>query len=98
MDSAMPAAHQPRLVAKRKNERREYTWNEMVVRFHLPATVLVKYLVITAGDTVDSGTSCATSQARKGFRRTFAIENRSVSEPSLVFEEGQELVQVVFVG
>ena len=67
MDSAMPAAHQPRLVAKRKNERREYTWNEMVVRFHLPATVLVKYLVITTGDTVDSGTSCATSQARKGF-------------------------------
>jgi hypothetical protein len=31
-------------------------------------------------------------------KSTFAIENRSVSEPSLVFEEGQELVQVVFVG
>ena len=63
----MPAAHQPRLVAKRKNERRECTWNEMVVRFHLPATALVKYLVITTGDTVDNGTSCAASQAKKGF-------------------------------
>lgn len=62
----MPAAHQPRLVAKRKNERREYTWNEMVIRFHLPATALVKYLVITTGDTVDRGTSCATSQAKNG--------------------------------
>ena len=65
MDSAMPAAHQPRLVAKRKNERREYTWNEMVVRFHLPATVLVKYLVITTGDTVDSGTSLRPASTKR---------------------------------
>jgi hypothetical protein len=39
----------------------------MLVRFHLPATALVKYLVIAAGDTPDSGTPCASSQARKGF-------------------------------
>jgi len=39
----------------------------MVVRFHLPVTALVKYLAIVTGDTVDSGTSCATSQPKKGF-------------------------------
>jgi hypothetical protein len=39
-----------------------------VVRFHRPATIPVKYLVITTGDTVDSGTSSATSQPKKGFR------------------------------
>jgi len=38
-----------------------------VVLFHLPATVPVKYLVITTGDTLDSGTPCATSEAKKGF-------------------------------
>jgi hypothetical protein len=85
-------------VAKQKNERREYTWNETVVRFHRPATIPVKYLVITTGDTADSGTSCAPSQAKKGFQRTFAVDKRSVGEPSLVFEEGQELMQVVVVG
>jgi hypothetical protein len=53
------------LVAKQKNERREYTWNETVVRFHRPATIPAKYLVITTGDTEDGGTSSATSQPKR---------------------------------
>ena len=69
-----------------------------MVRFHRPATIPVKYLVITTGDTVDSGTSSATSQPKKGFRERSRLNNRSVDEPSLVFEESQELVQVVVVG
>jgi hypothetical protein len=48
------------------HDRRDCTWNETLVRFHLPATALMKNLVITTGDTVDSGTSCAISQAQKG--------------------------------
>jgi hypothetical protein len=72
------------------HDRRDCTWNETLVRFHLPATALMKYLVITTGDTVDSGTSCAISQAQKG-------DNRGVGEPSLLFETGQELLQVVVV-
>ena len=67
----------------------------MVVRFHLPATALVKYLVITTGDTADSGMPCATSQANEGFQRTLAVDNRGVGEPSLVFEKGQELLQMM---
>jgi hypothetical protein len=63
----------------------------------LPATALMKCLVITTGDTVDSDTSCATSQAKEGFQRTFAVDNRGIGELSLVFEEGQELVQVMVV-
>jgi ABC-type cobalamin/Fe3+-siderophores transport system ATPase subunit len=50
-----------------KNERNDCTWNETVVRFHRPATIPVKYLVITTGDTEDSGTSSATSQPKKIF-------------------------------
>ncbi|HEY4841746.1 MAG TPA: hypothetical protein VIH78_07255 [Terriglobales bacterium] len=95
MDSAMPAAHQPRPLAERKNERSDWTWNETVLRLHLPATALMECLVITTGDTVDNDTSCATSHAKKGFQRTFAVDNRGLGEPSLVFEEGQELVQVM---
>lgn len=32
---------------------------------------------------------------KKGFQRTFAVDNRSAGEPSLVFEEGQELMRLV---
>jgi hypothetical protein len=63
----------------------------------LPATAPVKYLVITTGDTVESGTPRPTSQAKKGFQRTFAVDNRGVGESSLGVEKGQELLQVMFV-
>ena len=33
-----------------------------------PPRIPVKYFVIATGDTVDSGTSSATSQSKKGFR------------------------------
>jgi hypothetical protein len=95
MDSAMPAAHQPRLVAKRKNERREYTWNEMVVRFHLPATALVKYLVITTGDTADSGTSCATSQAKKGFSERTRLTIVASAKPLSCLRKVRNLYVIV---
>jgi hypothetical protein len=36
---------------------RDCAWNETVVRFHRPATIPVKHLEITTGDTVDRGTS-----------------------------------------
>jgi hypothetical protein len=50
----------------------------MLVRINLPATAQAKYLVITTGDTADSGTPCPPSQARKGFseRWRFTIVRR----------------------
>jgi hypothetical protein len=51
---------------------------------------------MVTGDTADSCTSCAITQARKGFRDRLRL-TIVVGEPSLVFEEGQELVQVVVV-
>jgi len=35
---------------------------------------------------------------KKWFQRSYAVDNRSVSEPSLLFEKGQELLQVVVGG
>ena len=68
-----------------------------MVRFHRPATIPVKYLVITTGDTEDSGTSSATSQPKKGFSERSRLTIVASANP-LVFAEGQELVQVVVVG
>ena len=64
----------------------------MVVRFHLlsPATALVKYLVIVTGDTVDSGTSCATSQPKKGFSERSRLTIVASANPLSQFEKGQE--------
>ena len=35
---------------------------------------------------------------QEGLQRAFAVDNRGVGEPSLLFEKGQELLQIVFVG
>jgi hypothetical protein len=67
-----------------------------VVRFHLPATAPVKYLVIPTGDTLDSGTPCATSQAKKGFSERLRLTIVASANP-LLFEKGQELLQIMFV-
>jgi hypothetical protein len=71
-----------------------------VARFRRPATIPVKHLVITTGDTVDTGTSSIikTSQPKKEFQRTFAVDNRSVGEPSLVFEEDLKLARWRLLG
>jgi hypothetical protein len=65
----------------------------IVVRFHRPATIPVKYLVITTGDTVDRGTSSATSQPKRGFRERSRLTIVASANPLSCFEEGQELVQ-----
>jgi hypothetical protein len=81
----------------RKNDRRDCTWNETLVRFHLPATALMKYLVITTGDTVDSGTSFAISQAKKSFSERLRLTSGGGGESSLWFEKGQERLQRMVV-
>jgi hypothetical protein len=69
----------------------------MLVRFRLPATAAVKFLVITAGDTADSGMHCATSQARKGFSERWRLTIVASAKTSLLFERGQELPQMMVV-
>ena len=58
------------------------------------ATIPVKYLVIITGDALYSGTSSATSQPKKGFRKRSRLTIVAPANP----EEGQELVQVAVVG
>jgi hypothetical protein len=59
LDDARRAPTSTAGIAKKRAQR--LYMEETVVRFHRPATIPVKYLEITTGDTVDSGTSSATS-------------------------------------
>jgi site-specific recombinase XerD len=76
-------AHQLRLFF-RYGEQMGWTKPETLLRFHLPATVPVKYLVITTGNTVDSGTPCPTSQARKSFSERLRLTIVASANPLLV--------------
>jgi hypothetical protein len=73
----MPAAHEG------KNEFRDCTWKEVLVRFQRAAMALMKYAETVTGDTSDR-TRFSARQARKGVSD---CHNRGVGEPSLLFEK-----------
>ena len=96
MDSAMPAA--PRSTAGIAKERAQRLYMErdlgpLPPARHDTGEVLGNHHRRHCGQWY----ALWDQPGEKGFQRTFAVDSRGIGEPSLLFEKGQELLQVMVV-